>query len=351
MSEHAVESGVRYLGHPERLTAADESMHPLPQAEGLWGDTLWLDCIDTSAGITGVSHFHLTNSGFGRFSAHFWIDGVQQCWGRRVPFEHDPSITTWSDGALTYEIVEPFKQIRLVMDNPKYGFDLTYEGLCPVFEYGDCAHGNPLDLFGPISAGYGGHYQQRLRCTGTFQIRQGPAAGQAREIDTIAHRDHTWSDRFAAETPWELPETATPLHFWTAIELPERNINAVGFFDLAALGLEEKFKAVGGFEASETGNRVVLDATPIPEYDGDGENLRRNGPEGFRIELDGGEVITVRKSKLHAVASLWMRGDNDLENRFDCLEQLVDLKVEETGECGHGVLEHGVLPPSMRWHT
>src|SRR5215210_6053538 len=123
MSEQAE---VVYLGHHERLTAHDEQLHPLAEAPGLWGDTIWLDLTDPKAGVFGSIHLQLTNQGFGRFQTHFFVDGVQQSFARRVPFDLDPTITKWSDGHLTYEVREPFERIGMTVDTPKLGVDVEY---------------------------------------------------------------------------------------------------------------------------------------------------------------------------------------------------------------------------------
>ena len=71
-----------------------------------------------------------------------------------------------------------------------------------------------------------------MNVRGTFSIHGGPAAGQTRPIDTIAHRDHTWSDRFSGEAPWAYPEgVQASLHYWLVLHFPERNFNVTGFFD------------------------------------------------------------------------------------------------------------------------
>jgi hypothetical protein len=333
-----------YLQHPMRLTAADEQLHPRDGYDGLWSDTLWLSSIDPRAGIVGVNALQIANRGFVRFQSHYWIDGVQQSCGRKAPMAFDPNLTRWSDGCLAYEVVKPFEHVRLTMDNAKFGFELDYEARFPAFEWNDCAFGNPTG-----QDSHGGHFEQAMRCRGRFEIRDGPQAGETREIDCLAHRDHSWSDRFAQATPWELPNADIPSHFWLALQFPHRNLNAVGFFDAAALGFPDPQRAVGGFESSARGNRPVVAAEPVPAYDGDVGALRRQGPDAYRIVLAGDEVLHVRVTKVHGTAKLWMRGEDDLENRLDDWERIVELEIEETGERGHGVFEHSVVPAEVRW--
>lgn len=333
-----------YLQHPGHLDAADERLHPRPDHPGLWSDTLWLCSIDPGAGVVGVNALQITSKGFCRFQSHYWIDGVQQSHGCKASMAYDATSTRWSDGFLTYEILEPFEHVRLTMENPRFAFELDYHARFPAFEWKDCAYGTPI----PGDA-HGGHFEQAMRCRGWFEARQGPTAGQHRQIDCLAHRDHSWSDRFAQDTPWELSTVDLPSHFWLVLCFPERNLNAVGFFDAAALGFPDPSRAVGGFESSVKGNRPVVLASPVPAYDGNVEALRGRGPDAYRLELAGGEVVHVRITRLLGTAKLWMRGEDDLENRLDDWERIVELQIDETGERGYGVFEHSVVPVRERW--
>ena len=62
-----------------------------------------------------------------------------------------------------------------------------------------------------------------------------------------------------------------------------------------------------------------------------------------------GEVIHVRSTKHHGTIKLWMRAENDLENRHDCYEAFCDFEVEETGEQGTGTAEYSIYPPYPQW--
>jgi hypothetical protein len=341
---------IEYLGHPARMDDSAEFPHP-PPSEGpapvCWGDTMWVSLIDPDAGIYGANHIYLTNRGMGRFQSHCWIDGVQQTWGRTAPVTLDPALTKWSDGNLTYEVLEPFKRLRLTMDNPLFGFDVEYTARGPIFDYEDCAGGNPLWVLAPVAGHHGGHFEQALTCRGRFEIRGGPAAGQVRRIDSLAHRDRTWSNRFSNPFPWEgtdsMPDAA--MHFWLIMMFPERDVHGMGFFDPAALGLSDQGHGRRGYVGTDHGNQRVLDVTPV-DWDGKASALRTGpGPRRWRFELDGGETLHVRATRHIGTIELWMRGVNDLENTLNDYEDLVDLEIEETGEQGYGIVEYSVLPP------
>ena len=344
---------IEILGPPKGMDDTAEYPHPPPDPEpALWGDTMWVGAFDDEAGIRVVNHIYLTNRGFGRFQSHVWIDGQKLVWGCRAPYEIDPKLSKWSDGRLTYEVVEPFKTIRMTMDHPQFAFDLTYEARFPAFDYADCAKGNPLWVLSPVAPNHGGHFEQALDCKGTFEIRGGPSKGETREIDCLAHRDRTWSDRFAGERPWEDPTAPDAgLHFWLIMCFPERDIHGFGFFDPEAHGLEDPGNGRQGAIMSARGSHRVVNVSPVPEYaPGDAKRYREeHGPHRWRFELEGGEVIHVKATKYRGRVDLWLRGENDLENTLDDWEDQVDLVVEETGEVGVGSIEYSVLRAQPRW--
>jgi hypothetical protein len=341
-------SEITYLRHPDRIDESAEYPHPPPAPEPVcWGDTMWVSLIDPAAGIYAINHIYLTNRGMGRFQCHCWIDGVQQTWGRTAPIVLDPALRKWSDGNLTYEVLEPFRRLRITMDNPMFAFDVEYIARGDIFDYNDCAGGNPLWVLAPVAGQHGGHFEQALTCRGTFEIRGGPSGGETRSIDSLAHRDRTWSDRFSSAFPWEGPASMpdAAMHFWLILMFPERDVHGFGFFDPAALGLTDLGNGRGGYVGSERGNQVVLDVAPV-DWDGDASAFRTGpGPHRWRFEVAGGEVFHVRVTRHVGTVNLWMRGVNDLENKLNDYEDLVDLEIEETGEKGYGIIEYSVLPP------
>lgn len=349
-------TAIQYLGHPAGMTVADEYPHPAPTAgptPTLWGDTVWLSAMDPSAGIMGVNHVHLTNRGYARFQCHYFIDGVRQSYACRAPTMQEASQSRWSDGRMAYEVLQPFERVRLTLDAPRFGFDLVYESRWPAFDYDDCAGGNPLWILAPVAGVHGGHYEQAALVRGSFELRDGPHAGEIRTIHGLAHRDHTWSDRFANLRPWDDEDTPDmAMHFWLILQFPERDLHGVGFFDAAGLGATGENNGRAGYESSDRGNRRVLEVAPVPEYAGT-ETARafrtEGGPVRWRFTLDGGEVLHIRATKRYGTVELMMRGENDAENPLSDYEDVVDLEIEETGERGYGVIEYSVLPGRPRW--
>jgi hypothetical protein len=330
---------------PPGLRAEDEGRHAVPKgAENLiYGDTLWVSVVDPKAGIHGVNHFHFTNKGFARYESLYVIDGVPQLYGNKFPLDTKPDAGPWSDGRLQYEVVDPFEHIRITFDGPAYAFDLDFKGRFAPFDYNDSLNGDPMVI---ACSFHEGHYEQAMSCTGSFEIRGGPAKGETRQIDCWSHRDHTWSDRFSKDPEWEIPEAHVPGHYWPSVQLPDRHINVFGFYFQNSLPVERR--ALGGFVSTAEGSKPIL-AAKAEIGPGEGPKIREASSFRYEFTMPDGEVIHVRSTAHHGTIKLWLRTENDLENRMDCYEAFVDFEVEETGEVGTGTAEYSIHPVWPRW--
>ena len=349
------EAETTYLGHPAHRVPEDEGLHaPPPEAAGgLFADTVWLSAIDPAAGIWGLSQMHISaNREYGRYQSLFCIDGVEQVYLGKQVGGLEYGQRKWSDGQMTYEVIEPYEEIKLTLECTRFAYELTYKARHVIFDYDDCVGGSPLEGLKPAAGIHGGHYEQAMDLEGSFEIRGGPAAGETREVKTIAHRDHTWSDRFKGDGPWSYPEgVQAALHYWLVLHFPERNLNVTGFFDLSPLGIERPIDRVGGFESSERGCRRVVGGGPAPLDGGPAEPRGSDCPLRWRIEFEDGEAIHVTMPEAHWVAKLRMLGEDDAESRLNDYETYGELVIEETGERGFGEFEHSTLPPEPRWLT
>lgn len=330
------------------LTADDEYLHePPPGDQRLWSDNFWFSVVDREADVYGINHIHASLShGYLRASAFYVVDGFHQQWASRQPLGDQTQFDKLGDHRLTYEVIEPFQQVRWQCDGPRFGFDLTYEARFPAFDYDDCLGGNPLAAFET----YGGHFEQAYHCRGEFEARGGPREGERRAIDSWAHRDHSWTHRFTHETPWD-PRWKKNLdhalgHFWPSIQLPERHLNAFGWIS-PTHPLPEGAPRSGGWVADADGSRPIRSATCEARFEDDYRTAM-----SFRMvfELLDGTILTVETGRKHAqTRNGLMRDENDAEARLDCYEPFFDFEVLETGERGYGVVEYSMNPPLPRY--
>ena len=93
--------------------------------------------------------------------------------------------------------------------------------------------------------------------------------------------------------------------------------------------------------------RPVLSCVADP---GGAGSHRTGGPHPLPDRVfENGEVVHIRATRTEAIAKLRMLGEDDTESRLNDYERLCTLVIEETGEEGHGVIEHSTLPPEPRW--
>jgi hypothetical protein len=273
------------------------------------------------------------------------IDGIPMPWANKVPLRERGRFDRLAEGHMSYAVVRPLEEVRVTFDGPRYGFDLTYTGRFPVFDYRDCLGGNPLS--GAMY--YGGHYEQGLHCRGEFEVRGGPRAGR-RPIDSFAHRDHSWTFRFSSETPWELPAVTRQQslgHYWPSIQFADCHLNAFGWMNPAFQQPIPNAPAVGGFLSDARGSRPIRDCMCEVRLEDDGRTAMSFR---YRFTLPDGEVIHVRSGRKYAqTVNGLMRGENDAECTMDCHEAFFDFEVEETGARGYGCAEYSIAPPSPRW--
>jgi hypothetical protein len=270
---------------------------------------------------------------------------VVQLYGNKVPLDPKPDAGPWSDGRLRYSVVEPWNHIKISFDWEAFAFDLDFKGRFAPFDYADCVpNGDPLAGIGPF---HGGHFEQAMNCTGSFEIRRGPNAGDVRQIRCWSHRDHSWSDRFASPPQWRVKEAHFASHYWPSIQLPDRHINVFGsYFENP---LDPKDKHVGGFISDANGSRPLRNAT-AEIWPNDGTAAMRAATSFcYAFTLPDGEVIHVRSTRVHGTIQLWLRAENDLENRLDCYEAFCDYEVEETGVVGTGTSEYSIMPVFPQW--
>ena len=330
----------------------DEYLHPAPEGtEGLWSDNLWFSFVDREADIHGINHMHVTNKGYARFSTCLVIDGIPMPWANKAPWHDIGKFDKLTDGGrMIYEVIKPQEELRMQADNDKYGFDVTFTGRFPVFDYEDCVHGNPLKSAGV----YGGHYEQGMLCQGEFEVRAGPKQGR-RQIHCYSHRDHSWTDRFTSGSPWEFQKPLTLRdslsHYWPSIQTDNFHLNAFGFMnpEVGPYNLTDSDQVqVGGFLSDKNGSRAIRNAECLEcrlELDGRSAMSFR-----YKFTLPDGDIIHVRTGRKYAqTVNGLMRGENDAECLLDCYEGFFDFEVEETGERGYGVAEYSIEPAFPRW--
>jgi hypothetical protein len=175
---------------------------------------------------------------------------------------------------MKYEVVEPYNHIRISLDWEAYAFELDFKGRFAPFNYANCLpSGDPMQI---VDEFYGGHLEQAMDCTGSFEIRRGPAEGETRQIRCWSHRDHTWTSRFNEPQHWQVREQHVPAHFWPSVQLPDRHINIFGLYFQNQKPPTER--SIGGFVSDKNGSRPLQNAVAEISPDDRTPAVRPTGP-------------------------------------------------------------------------
>ncbi|MBI4338521.1 MAG: hypothetical protein HY680_01055 [Chloroflexi bacterium] len=310
----------------------DEMLHKASPLAGnrMYNDRICLMVVDRQANVFGVNQIQAsTNRGFARFRAAYSVGGTKLSYANRTAIAGEPAFEKLSDGHMTYQVVEPLKEVRVSLDGPEFCFDLAYKGRFEAFDYANSLEGNPLG--GPQHTG--GHYEQSATCKGEFEVKSGPKKGR-HAIDCLAVRSHTWDVRFSDKAVWDL---APGEYNWMLISLPERQLSLyVATGEAAQQGRLHE----GGYNATPRGRRiwrrtrVNVDFAAGPQVSGFDATLTQINRDVFRV----------RSKRRHDQVHLPMYGESDQEAFLNCYYDFFDAELEDTGEQGCGVFEHAYFP-------
>ena len=199
-----------------RLDPVDEYMHALEEASN-FNESMYFNVYDADAGMGGFFRLgNRANEGHAEMTTCLYLpDGRAAFAYLRPEIDHNDAFDA---GGMRFEVVEPFKELRIAFDgkvvvlddptcmaDPRRAFTenpwttcaarLTFRGVSPM--YG----GEPVadDGSGLIETDGGfarGHYEQHMSATGSIAVGDSEWA-----IDGFGLRDHSWGPRFW-QSPW-----------------------------------------------------------------------------------------------------------------------------------------------------
>ena len=201
-----------------RLEPEDEYMHPIEAASN-FNESMYINLFDHDQACGGWFRVgNRPNEGHAEMSFCFYLpDGRVAFMFRRVSIDSNEALEA---GGMRFEVVEPFKILRLhyqgeacllddpqQMEDPKQAFaknprvkvsaSLTFTGMTPV--YGGEAvddNGNPIEE-DPDESFARGHYEQHMKGQGEVTID-----GEAFALNGFGLRDHSWGPRYWQNLYW-----------------------------------------------------------------------------------------------------------------------------------------------------
>lgn len=327
------------------IVEQDEFLHldsaPIPGA--LFVDTTWFSVMDPDANVFGVAQIFLTNHGYSRWASLFQIDGVLQYWGNKHFFDAQKEPRgPWGDGRMSYEVLRPLDAFRVSFNGPLYAYDLNFKARYPAFEYDHSQAAHQLteanDYFSMV---WGGHFEQAMDCHGQFEIRQGPASGQVRNIACRSHRERSWMHNFHEEKEWErVSEPRFAGHFWLILHLDDAQLCALG----CPQGSRLSMPTVGSISSAQGDQPLRGVEAEIILSDDSSTAIEFR----FVLNMPDGRRRQVRSLRKLGEIKLWYRGDNCLDNPVDCFEAFCEFELDDGRRC-MGVCEYSIHPAQQRW--
>lgn len=200
-----------------RLDPSDEYMHAI-EAEGNFNESMYFNFYDPQASIGGFVRLgNRPNEGYAEMTVCVYLPGGTVAFIFARP--EIASNEAFDAGGLSFEVIEPFQQLRaryrgkvvllddpLQMSDPRRAFrdnphapaslDLRFDAVSPVYggepvtedgSPGDVEGGNPFAR---------GHYEQHLKAEGEIRV-----GDEAWPLSGFGLRDHSWGPRFW-QSPW-----------------------------------------------------------------------------------------------------------------------------------------------------
>lgn len=264
------------------ITPQDEAYHVCDSPDPLWRESHYFNFYDPQHQIGGITTIgRKPNVGHSEAVLVLYLpDGSLLVYKQEVPvtgmsaagalrYEMTEPLTDWwlTFAGTCLRVMEPRKlasrwtQFKALFRRQRVRLDLRWQGLNPVFDYGDYA------VLPPDNRVAARHYEQAGHYTGFIELD-----GERLEMDALGERDHSWGIR-----DWHAPDEWR----WIVAQFgPDLAVNGARLVISGATGEL-------GFVWRDDRNHVVRRLDLETEYEADGVTQRR---VTARFHEDGGRV-------------------------------------------------------------
>jgi hypothetical protein len=289
---------------PFGIDLHDEYLHTSTN-EPHWRESLWLDAYDISQDIGILVYMHCRpGQGKGDVVACV-IDARRE--SRRIESWNMPyddmligkSKTGLSLANVGFHVVHPGSTVQVTADSPELGFDLTFDGYGPVFDY---------DW---VKWTHSHHYEQFGSVNGTVRVGKRLVA-----FAGSGTRDHAWGAR--ASVKWQG-------WVWITARFPSRSAWSICVMQ------EERNHLLA----------YLLDGTAV-EVDQAVADVQWKGSEVAAATLSGSAGGQMMKARIHPIASIDLSGKDQTKQG---IYQYYFVEVEDVVR-GHGIGLFDVFSPT-----
>ena len=163
------------------LTDSDEYAHT-PNEKPDWRESYYFNWVDLSAGISGFSTIGLLpNTSKREFVFALFYNGEREVYFvEPVCVVSEDFHEALSDGVLSYELVEPFKEWKIHYEGKKLQADIRWIGRFPAYDFGRGS-----------GTSWAGHFEQSGVPRGKIEFLDGKVI----EFNGLGERDKSWGSR------------------------------------------------------------------------------------------------------------------------------------------------------------
>jgi hypothetical protein len=163
------------------LNDADEYAHK-PTEHPDWRESYYFNWVDLETGVSGFSTIGLLpNASKREFVFALFYDGEREVYFVEpegpVPEDFHDSL---SDGVLSFEVIEPFKEWRILYKGKKLKANIQWIGRFPAYDFGQGS-----------GTSWIGHFEQSGAPKGTIEFTDGKVI----EFSGLGERDKSWGSR------------------------------------------------------------------------------------------------------------------------------------------------------------
>jgi hypothetical protein len=335
-----------------------------------WTEKLWMNVHDTAGKL-------VLATGFGVYPNRNVMDGYacvnlenRRQWNTRVSRELRPRIDEVAVGPLRYDVLEPYRRIRVTCGENPHGirFEIEFQGrMLPGEEEPQLTRQH-----GRVNV-HTCRYAQLGRASGWVEVD-----GQRHALDPdrcYAQRDHSWGIRLgvgAPETGVQVDDTdnfRAMLINWLTLQFPTWGVNLY-YIQLAdgrvvrcsgdwLPGLDSGSRPVPvvGLDHAWTYHprSARMAGGEVTFHLADGRTIPVSLRELTTMYLRGGGYVGYQGFRHgiwcgpeHAEGEVWEVGDERVANEVHGLDDTV-CEVRSVDEVGYGIVENMILPPFPRY--
>jgi hypothetical protein len=317
------------------ITTHDDLPHAVPPIAYLrYKENWFFIMLDVGNDVYGMAHFNFEpGQDRARVSCNLMVRGEIFKYANQIPFPRNFALAERiGDEKLGVRFVEPHARMDLSLASTDLSLDLTFNQRAPTFDYAAYDAANPGKVSAQELVNFATnqmfhHQQQAMTISGVLKLNAGKAKGETIRIEGIGYRDHSRGMRC---------DHMTLRHVWSFLYFPNTVIGAMSIVNV----MRPTLIANSGYVFDASGMRSLANMDIVNSGEAPG-----GMPAAVRFNLDDvyGKPFTVTADIANRMGyvPLVVEAANQGGFNYTIVENFAPVRLEETGETGHALVEIG----------